>query len=75
MDIKKLCEQFHKKVGKEKTVKISVEEKTEVLLTTEYLQAKFNLTGNKKRKNPYMKVRQTDKILHLYNGNFISSAK
>lgn len=32
MDIKELCEEFHEKVGKEKTVKITIEEgDTEVM--------------------------------------------
>ena len=75
MDIEKLCEEFHEKVGKEKFVKIIVEETAETLPTTEYSQGTFNIRGNVENTKPYMKVRQTDKILHLYSGNFTSSAK
>ena len=75
MDIEKLCEEFHEKVGKDKIVKITIEETAENVSTTEYLQATFNLKQNVENIKPYIKVRQTDKILHLYSGNLISSTK
>ena len=56
-------------------VKITIEETAENVSTTEYLQATFNLKQNVENIKPYMKVRQTDKILHLYSGNLISSTK
>jgi hypothetical protein len=76
MDIKKLCEEFHEKIGKEKILKITIEDdNVEKLQVGEYLQAEFTLTNNKENESPYMKVRQSDKILHFYDGNFISSTK
>ena len=54
MDIEKLCEEFHEKIGKDKTVKISIEEEAEVLQSGEYLQAEFNFTNSKEYINPYL---------------------
>ncbi len=70
MNIEKLCKKFHEKVGKDKTVRISVEENAESLPLGEYLQAEFNLTGDLENQKPYMKIRQIDKILHLYLGKY-----
>jgi hypothetical protein len=73
-NIEKLCEEFHEKIGKEKYLKIIVEEKAEPLPKGEYIEATFNLSGKIETVKPFMKIRENDKIVYSYIGNCMSNA-
>jgi fatty acid-binding protein DegV len=83
MDIKKLCEEFHEKIGKEKTIKITIEDNNVEKLTDNGFigELKPEIVEEMKRKlenhipTPYLKIRELDKVVHIYTGLNISTTK
>jgi len=74
MDIKKLCEEFHEKIGKEKTIKITIEDNNVEKLTDNGFIGELKDEIIEKIKTgpriitPYLKIRELDKVVHIYNG-------
>ena len=74
MNIEKLCEEFHEKVGKEKTVKISVTEIRKENTDKDYKPAIFEFKNNRPNL-PFTKTLKNKNIIYKYTGSLTSNAK
>lgn len=82
MDIKKLCEEFHEKVGKDKTVKITIEEGDTKNMEGWYVgqmrsEVIQEITSRPKieKPKPFLKISKGNGIVYSYLGSSKSTDK
>lgn len=65
VDIEKLCQEFHQKIGKDKSIKIEIEE-GDTYQDPKLYKYEFTYNTGIKESEPYMKITKGKGILHSY---------